>query len=357
MELQDKSSQDDYFIIFDLIATLIEKRWVMFWAVVLSGLIGLFICSSQVPIYTAVSHFIPQGALGEQSELDSLTKDKGYNWQTVRSGREIADYYTAMFTASPALKRLLQAHFVSEKGDFVSLCAIDVKNDSLSEREQEENLKRRINVSARSSKIFTLSYTSTDPTVSAQVVNFIVDDYTSQTVMDIKSSPAERLVTKRLEDVKADLDEVQKNLAFEESKFLDRGQKEREQRVSFLEIQEKTLLTQYENLTSVLDSIAIRIVIESQSAGIINVIERALPPTRKSNVAKSKILLVSVLLGGFLITLLIIAHEKTLLYMAAHNSPTSRKYLIRVIRDIVIMLGLSLLFLLGAYLIIGWNTT
>ena len=292
--------------LIDYINVLLKWRWLIIAGVLLCVLTTGVMSKKMTPAFTASARFLPSRSPEMVSRMGTLIGAGG----KIEGIEEnvTSEFYSELLKSNVFLERLAQRQFNSRKmGGEVDL-ATYYKIKSIDETEKRIKTLRAVAKSLkvsidRNTKIVTVSYSTSEPTLSAEIVNAILEELVryNQDIRDSKAKLNRVFIEKQL----AETQELLRRAEAELADFTARNKKivtpdleiELDRLKRNVKVQEDVFIT----LKRQLELAKIE---EEEKKPAIEVIERALPPLTKSKPRTKMNVILAFFVSGFLFIML-----------------------------------------------------
>jgi len=290
---------EDDVSILDYLLPLVRWRWLIFYGTLAMAILGVIFALAKSPYYTATAYVMPRGALGETDELSALAGSQGKDWRSVRSAGDMTKYFSVAMKSRPLMESMLQRSFKTAEGadaPLLKLVGGDRPGDQLARA--VEALRKAFEVGSGGGKILTVSFSADEPQLAADVANALLEEYGNLPRRSQRATSDMELIKNRLEEVRQNLENKEREIAEAKSKALDSGQPDAIQRRTALEREVRLLESLYGDLNAEYAKAEVRMIQSRQQAsGEIDVLDYAEPPISRTGPNRSKIVLVFAFLG------------------------------------------------------------
>ncbi len=318
---QNNYPEEEEINLIQYINVLLKRRWMI--------VLGVFICVAFVaiysfklsPFYTATAKFLPSNNPEMTSRMGSLLG--GGNIQSF-SENVTSEYYTELLQRTVFLDRILARTFFSQEAggdvDLVAYYGIESGNDIEKRLKTVNAIRGNLELStAKTTKVITLSYTTGEPELSADIVNAFLDELAiyNQDIRGSKAKENREFVENRLKDVQRLLnaaEDKQANFSTRNKKIGTDLQPEFDRLKRSVKVQEEVYIT----LSKQLELAKIE---EQEKKPMLEILERAVPPLTKSGPSRKK----NVILAGFVSLMLFVGLAFVLEFISKIN-PKDEKY-------------------------------
>jgi len=305
----DFGPEPEEFHILEYVNILLRRRWLIIAGVFACVIFTGIYFKMQTPVYTASAKFLPSREADTTSRMGQII---GTGQLQSLEGRIPADYYTVLLGSRPFLERMAKKKFsggkLGQDIDLMTYYKIDGSTEAyrqilaVNAISQSLKVNRARATSAQVSSVIRISYTTSDPDLSAAVVNAFLDEIIlyNQDVRESKAKQNRVFIEDQLKETEALLKKAEADLAGFNARNIKivtsdlQMEKDRLRRnvtvqeAVFIELKKQLELAKIE---------------EQERKPSIEIIERATPPLQKSAPAVRK----KVILAGFLALLLFCA--------------------------------------------------
>ena len=192
--------------IIDYVNILMKRRWLIIAGVFFVVLFAGIKSKTTPPTFTASAKFIPSKSPDVVTRMGTLV-DMGGQIQTEGSQAETSEYYIELLKSSTFIvslsKRKFQSRDFGAEVDLFDYLKITAADEPLRSSRLIKIISTNMKVSvSRTSKVLTLSYSTSDPELSASIVNGILEELISynQNTRNTKSKQNREFIQKQLDD-------------------------------------------------------------------------------------------------------------------------------------------------------------
>ncbi|MBT3297221.1 MAG: hypothetical protein HN919_13915 [Verrucomicrobia bacterium] len=279
--------------LLDYLLPLLRWRWLIFGCCALCGMLGILSALSKTPYYTATAYFMPSGAMGEKSGLESIVGDSGKDWARVRSASDMVKYYAIAMKSRPLMQTMLDRPF-SEAGNGTAplQSVLFVDADDVTTAKAMKALREKLKIASGGGKMLKLEFSAAEATLAAAVVNALLEEFGRQPRDSERASDDVAFIQDRIADVQLKLETKERELAERQSRSLDLGQPDTIRQLAALEREARLLEKMYETLNAELARSEIRMIqSQGESGREIEILEpaevpmQAVKPDRQQTIA------------------------------------------------------------------------
>jgi len=211
------SDESEEIHLIDYVNVILKRRWLIVVGVFLSVLLVGIKSKTMPPVFTASAKFLPSKNPDMISRMGTLVG--GGKVETFEDN-VTSEYYTELLKSNSFLERIAKRKFLSKKFggdiDLISYYKIEDNNDNVrlikAKRAISGNLKISIE---RSTKLINLSYSTTEPELSAEIVNGFLEELIiyNQDIRDTKAKQNRKFIEGQLEETHQLLKKAEEDLA------------------------------------------------------------------------------------------------------------------------------------------------
>lgn len=353
-----EDAPDESRLLLDYLALFLRRRRFIFVCTALFSVLGIVLGLFLPPSYTAKAYFMPKGALGEEDSLSELGGLKGKTWNQSRGDSDMVQYYSVLLKTAPLLTKLLETEFQAGKQQ-KPLAEILFPEGAKGAGPETglvsriENLRGQIQIGAGGGKVLTLSFTSMDPQLSADVVNVLLRAFIETPATAERAQRDVEFLEARIKEVREALAEKESSIAEAKGRTLDADQPDAQLRISAMQRDAQLDETLFGTLTAEYGRAQIRLMqSENDKLEEIEVIESAMPPIRKSGTSKRRLVMLMFVLGLSLSGAISFVLEKSRQMALSLPDHPVWSCLSEAKRDLLVMglLSFAVLLAAGAYL-------
>ncbi len=315
--------EQEEFHLINFVNVVLKRRWMIIIGVLVCVLFTGIYSKSQHPVYTAFAKFLPSKNPEMTSRMGTLIGTSG----RIESfeNNVTSEYYTELLTSSPFLERIAKRKFFSKKMgeevDLISYYEVEVENETERIIKVIKTIGGSLELStARTTKVISLTYSSGEPGLSANIVNAFLEELIkyNQAIRDSKAKQNIKFIEDRLKDNKkllTDAEEEVANFTTKNRRIETPGVQAKLDRLKRnVKIQEEVFIT----LKKQLELAKIE---EQEKRPVIEIIEKASVPLYKSSPKTKK----NVIMAGFVSLFLFIGLAFVLEYISKMN-PDEEEY-------------------------------
>jgi uncharacterized protein involved in exopolysaccharide biosynthesis len=299
--MQDESDvmDEEQVSLLDYLFPLLRWRWLIFGCCALFGMLGILSALSKTPYYTTGAYFMPSGAMGEKSRMESFVSDSGKDWGRMREASDIVEYYALALKSRTLMQTMLDRSFsMAGHGDAPLQRILFGDADEITPAQAMNLLRGLLKIGSNGEKILSLQFTAAEPTLAAAVVNALLEEFGRLPRDSGLASDDVDFIQGRIADVRLKLESKEREIAELRSRSLDLGQPDAIRRQAALKREARLFEKLYESLNAELARAEVRIIqIQKASGREIEILSSAEAPIKRSGPARAKIVVVFGFIG------------------------------------------------------------
>ena len=292
--------------LIDYINVLLKWRWLIIVGVLLCVVTTGVVSKRMTPVFTASARFLPSRSPEMVSRMGTLIGAGG----KIEGIEEnvTSEFYAELIKSNVFLERIAQRKFNSRKMaseiDLATYYKIKANDETEKRIKTLRAISGNLKVSIdRNTKIVTVSYSTSEPALSAEIVNAILEELIryNQDIRDSKAKQNRIFIEKQLA-------ETQELLRRAEAELADFTARNKKIVTPDLEIEldrlKRNVKVQEEVFITLKRQLELAKIEEEEKKPAIEVIERALPPLTKSKPRTKMNVILAAFVSGFLFVML-----------------------------------------------------